>query len=86
MAFQEAVRTLNTLQSNAAVIDKIKKERAENKHMIHSQTIEFANRAGLTVCKIDNLQICTLLKIVGCVNVNINKKSYRNLGDEGRIL
>jgi hypothetical protein len=48
---QEAVRTLNTLQSNAAYIEKTKAERDRRRHLSIPETIETAKRVGITVRK-----------------------------------
>ena len=49
--FQEAVRTLNTLQSNAAVLEKARAERQRNRHLNLPNTISFAERVGIQVIK-----------------------------------
>ena len=46
---KEAVHTLNTLQSNAAVIETIRATRDAHRHLSVPQTIEMAKRAGVTV-------------------------------------
>ena len=58
VALQEAVLALNTLQSNAAVLEKTKKERDRNRHLNGPATIGFAARTGLTVRRIVCLSVC----------------------------
>ena len=41
--------TLNTLQSNAAYLEKTKAERDRKRHLSLPQTIETAKRVGITV-------------------------------------
>ena len=47
------MRALNTLQSNAAVLEKSKKERDRNRHLNIPQTMVFAERAGVVVSRFD---------------------------------
>ena len=46
---QEAVRTLNTLQSNAVTLEKARLARG-TKQLGIPETVELARRAGITVC------------------------------------
>jgi len=47
--FQAAVHTLNTLQSNAAVIESIRVTRDAQRHLSLPETLEAANRIGVKV-------------------------------------
>merc|ERR1711976_1143648 len=55
--YEEAVRALNTLQSNAAVLEKVRAERDRKRHMSLPDTIEQAARAGITLEDIDRLSV-----------------------------
>lgn len=46
---QEAVHALNTLQSNAAVLETIRITRDAQRHMSLPETVKMANRAGVAV-------------------------------------
>ena len=43
------MRTLNTLQSNAAYLEKTKAERDKKRHLSVPETVQTAERVGLTV-------------------------------------
>jgi len=47
---KDAVHALNTLQSNAAVIETLKATREARQHLSIPQTVEMAQRAGVMVC------------------------------------
>ena len=49
---QEAVECLNTLQSNAAVLEKVKQERRLHRERNLPETLEFAERLGITVSQL----------------------------------
>ncbi|XP_074655770.1 folylpolyglutamate synthase, mitochondrial-like isoform X2 [Tubulanus polymorphus] len=55
--YEEAVRTLNTLQSNFAVLEKTRLGKDRERHKNIPETIEFCNRAGVTLNDIDQLSI-----------------------------
>lgn len=46
---QEAVKTLNTLQSNAQTLERIRKERDKQCSMVIPKMISFIERAGMSV-------------------------------------
>ena len=46
---QEAVRNLNTLQTNAAVLERIRREKGRRAKNNLPMVIDFAKRIGLTV-------------------------------------
>jgi folylpolyglutamate synthase len=56
-SYEEAVRALNTLQSNAAVIEKIREERHKVRHLQLPQTIEMTQRAGVSLSDLDKLSV-----------------------------
>ena len=47
--FQEAVVALNTLQSNAATVEKIKEQKDAKRHVQIAETVQTAERAGVSV-------------------------------------
>jgi hypothetical protein len=49
LVIQDAVQTLNTLQSNAVTLEKIKAERDKKRHLSLPETIAHAERIGITV-------------------------------------
>ncbi|CAH1786523.1 unnamed protein product [Owenia fusiformis] len=55
--YEEAVQALNTLQSNASVLEKVKKDRGKQQENNIPDVLSFAQRAGVTVQDIDNLSI-----------------------------
>ncbi|XP_033732564.1 folylpolyglutamate synthase, mitochondrial-like isoform X2 [Pecten maximus] len=54
---QEAVKMLNTLQSNAQTIQKIRKERDSLSHLNIPNMVKYAERAGITLDDIDSLNV-----------------------------
>ncbi|XP_060079095.1 folylpolyglutamate synthase, mitochondrial-like [Ylistrum balloti] len=54
---QEAVKMLNTLQSNAQTIQKIRKERNSLSHLNIPNMIKYAERVGITLDDIDSLNV-----------------------------
>ncbi|XP_070531989.1 folylpolyglutamate synthase, mitochondrial-like isoform X2 [Ptychodera flava] len=55
--YEEAVRVLNTLQTNAAVLEKIRRDRGRRNEKSLPETIQFLERVGITLDDIDNLSI-----------------------------
>ncbi|ELT92360.1 hypothetical protein CAPTEDRAFT_191238 [Capitella teleta] len=55
--FEEAVQALNTLQTNAVVLEKIKTERDKKRFLSIPETISQANRVGITLEDIDRLSV-----------------------------
>ncbi|XP_048115669.1 folylpolyglutamate synthase, mitochondrial [Alosa alosa] len=56
MEYQDAVCTLNTLQTNASVLEQVRRERGPPQHQLHAMK-GFLQRAGLTVEELDDLNI-----------------------------
>ncbi|XP_072015626.1 folylpolyglutamate synthase, mitochondrial-like isoform X2 [Amphiura filiformis] len=56
-SYEEAVRQLNTLQTNAAVLERIRLEQGRRVKNNLPTVIEFAKRIGLTLDKLDKLSI-----------------------------
>lgn len=56
-SYEEAVKTLNTLQSNAATIEKIRSTQDRNRHQSIPETIEMAARVGITLDDVDGLSV-----------------------------
>ncbi|XP_021354961.1 folylpolyglutamate synthase, mitochondrial-like isoform X2 [Mizuhopecten yessoensis] len=54
---QEAVKMLNTLQSNAQTIQKIRKERNSLSHLNIPNMVKYAERAGISLDDIDSLNV-----------------------------
>ncbi|XP_077986684.1 folylpolyglutamate synthase, mitochondrial-like isoform X2 [Glandiceps talaboti] len=54
---QESVRVLNTLQTNAAVLEKIRKERGRLNEKSLPEFVEYLERAGITLDDIDGLSV-----------------------------
>ena len=46
---QDAVKTLNTLQTNAQTLEKIRSERDKNAHLNIPNMLKFAERVGISV-------------------------------------
>ncbi|KAL3872301.1 hypothetical protein ACJMK2_040234 [Sinanodonta woodiana] len=55
--YEEAVKTLNTLQTNAQVLEKIRSQRDKFAHLNVPKMIEFSQRAGISLADIDSLKI-----------------------------
>ncbi|KAL5012404.1 hypothetical protein ScPMuIL_010955 [Solemya velum] len=55
--YEEAVKTLNTLQSNAQTLERIRKERDKRSSFIIPNMISFIERAGMSMDDIDKLSI-----------------------------
>lgn len=49
--FQNAIVALNALQSNASILDQLKKQRNEHPEENLNQVLKFLNRSGLQVFK-----------------------------------
>jgi hypothetical protein len=64
VSFQEAVNTLNTLQSNVVTLQEAKTENASQLHLKIPQTIVMIERAGMSVSR--NVVLCCSVKTVGC--------------------
>ncbi|XP_064649817.1 folylpolyglutamate synthase, mitochondrial-like isoform X2 [Lineus longissimus] len=55
--YEEAVRALNTLQSNAFTLEKARKERDRLRHLNIPDTIRYCQRTGLSLDDVDKLSI-----------------------------
>ncbi|XP_071507083.1 folylpolyglutamate synthase, mitochondrial-like [Diadema antillarum] len=55
--YQEAVRRLNTLQSNAKTIDEIKKNRDRGAYKNIPDVIDYASRVGISLDRLDDLSV-----------------------------
>ncbi|KAK3594731.1 hypothetical protein CHS0354_001556 [Potamilus streckersoni] len=55
--YSEAVKTLNTLQTNAQVLEKIRSQRDRFAHLNVPNMIKFSQRAGISLADIDSLKI-----------------------------
>lgn len=78
---QEAVRTLNTLQSNAAVLEKARQLHAL-KQLSLPETVQFASRAGISVSARHVLIMVVLSKWNICLNF---KLLLHNIYDASKI-
>ena len=56
-AYEEAVRTLNSLQSNKATLEKIRKERDKNKYLVIPSTRRYLERVGVTEADLQELSV-----------------------------
>ena len=56
-SYEAAVRTLNSLQSNKATLEKIRKERDKNKYRVVPNTRRYLERAGVTAAELNNLSV-----------------------------
>lgn len=56
-SYEDAIKTLNTLQSNAATIEKIRATRDQNCHQNIPDMISMTGRVGVTVDDIDDLRV-----------------------------
>ncbi|KAJ8286467.1 hypothetical protein GJAV_G00039560 [Gymnothorax javanicus] len=56
MDYQDAVCTLNTLQTNAAALEQVRRERANPENQLQAMRA-FLHRSGLTVDQLDHLNI-----------------------------
>jgi len=55
--YEEAILALNSLQTNAATLQKVKKERMKNVHMNLALTTKYLERSGMTVDDLDTLKV-----------------------------
>lgn len=56
-SYEEAIRALNALQTNAQTLEKIRREADRNRDRNIPDTIRFAERAGITMDDVDELNI-----------------------------
>jgi len=57
LSYDEAVAALNSLQTNAALLQKVRKERQKNVHLNLPQTTKYLERSGMTLEDLDKLKI-----------------------------
>ena len=57
LSYDEAVAALNNLQTNAALLQKVRKERQKNVHLNLPQTLKYLERSGMTLNDLDTLKI-----------------------------
>merc|ERR1719427_2105681 len=57
LSYDEAVAALNFLQTNAALLLKVRKERQKNVHLNLPQTIKYLERSGMSLTDLDSLQV-----------------------------
>ncbi|XP_035684942.1 folylpolyglutamate synthase, mitochondrial-like isoform X1 [Branchiostoma floridae] len=55
--YEEAVQTLNTLQTNAQTLERIRRERGRNAHNSIPQMQSFMDRIGITLDELDGLSV-----------------------------
>ncbi|CAH1272406.1 FPGS [Branchiostoma lanceolatum] len=55
--YEEAVQTLNTLQTNAQTLERIRRERGRNAHNSLPQMQAFMDRIGITLDELDGLSV-----------------------------
>jgi len=56
-SYSEAINALNSLQTNAKVLEKVRKERQKNVHMNLPTTVKYLERSGMTLEDLDTLKI-----------------------------
>ena len=56
-SYEAAVRTLNSLQSNKATLEKIRKERDKNKYRVVPNTRRYLERVGVTEADLNSLSV-----------------------------
>jgi len=57
LSYDEAVSALNSLQTNAALLQKVRKERQKNVHLNLPQTTKYLERSGMTLEDLDTMKI-----------------------------
>ena len=57
LSYDEAVSALNSLQTNAALLQKVRKERQKNVHLNLPQTTKYLERSGMTLEDLDKIKI-----------------------------
>ena len=57
LSYDEAIVALNSLQTNATVPQKVRKERQKNVHLNLPQTIKYLERSGMLLENLDELKI-----------------------------
>ena len=57
LSYDEAVAALNSLQTNAALLQKVRKERQKNVHLNLPQTTKYLERSGMTLDDLDKIKI-----------------------------
>merc|ERR1712106_915308 len=57
LSYDEAVAALNSLQTNAALLQKVRKERQKNVHLNLPQTTKYLERSGMTLEDLDKIKI-----------------------------
>ena len=56
-AYEEAVHTLNSLQSNKQTVEKIRKERDKNKYFVVPNTRRYLERVGVSEADLNRLSV-----------------------------
>jgi len=56
LSYDEAVAALNSLQTNAALLQKVRKERQKNVHLNLPQTTKYLERSGMTLEDLDTIK------------------------------
>eukprot|EP00092_Neocalanus_flemingeri_P039637 GFUD01043167.1.p1 GENE.GFUD01043167.1~~GFUD01043167.1.p1 ORF type:complete len:537 (+),score=171.68 GFUD01043167.1:268-1878(+) len=57
LSYDEAVVALNSLQTNAVLLEKVRKERQKNVHLNLPQTTKYLERSGMTLDDLDKLKV-----------------------------
>ena len=57
LSYDEAVAALNSLQTNAALLQKVRKERQKNVHLNLPQTTKYLERSGMTLGDLETIKI-----------------------------
>jgi len=56
-SYSEAISALNSLQTNAKVLEKVRKERQKNVHLNLPTTVRYLERSGMTLQDLDTLKV-----------------------------
>jgi len=56
-SYEDAITTLNSLQTNAALLARVRKERQRNVHLNLEVTTKYLERSGMTLADLDNIKI-----------------------------
>lgn len=56
-SYDEAIKALNSLQTNAALLDKVRKERQKNVHLNLPLTAKYLERSGMTLEDLDSIKV-----------------------------
>jgi len=55
--YEEAIKALNNLQTNAALLDKVRRERQKNVHLNLPLTAKYLERSGMTLEDLDSIKV-----------------------------